>query len=182
MRLKLAVSSVISLQVLGNMSSMEKKIYILIVFTLLLSLLLTAQCPERNLLWKRITFFRDSAAFSPPPARQLEELLKYERSITDCAYRFDTTHALLLQRIGALYLGLEDYAEALQYTLQSIAISDNNPSTKINGGSKVIIRSYFTLARIYGILNRARKRWPLWIVVLPFRSEQVGWMCIHCFA
>jgi len=164
------------------MSSMEKKIYILIVFILLPALTLTAQCPERYLLWKRIIFFRDSATFSPPPTRQLEELLKYEQSITNCPYRFDTTHSLLMQRIGALYLGLGEYTEALHYTLQSIAISSNNPSTKANSGSKAIIRSYFTLGRLYGILNRIPEKMAAMdsCVAISVRTGLVDVYSLYC--
>ena len=132
---------------------MIRKYFILIGFALSGALTLAAQCPDRNSLWKRLLFLRDSAQLAPAPAKQLEELLQYEDAIANCVYRFDSTHSLLLQRIGVLYFSQGEYTGALQYTLQSITISTNKIAGKAGASPKVIIRSYSNLARIYGTLK-----------------------------
>jgi len=137
---------------------MIRKYYILIGFALSSVLTLAAQCPDRNSLWKRLLFLRDSAALAPPPSKQLEELLKYEDAIANCVYRFDSTHSLLLQRIGVLYFSQGEYTEALQYTSKSIAISTNKIAGNASAGPKLIIRSYSNLARIYGTLDRVPEK------------------------
>ena len=45
---------------------------------------------------------------------QLSELLKYEKQITACSYKFDSTHALLLQRIGVLYARMQNDLKAIE--------------------------------------------------------------------
>jgi len=137
---------------------MIRKYCILIGFALSIALTLAARCPDRNLLWKRLLFLRDSAELSPAPAKQLEELLKYDEAIANCVYRFDSTHSLLLQRIGVLYFSQGEYTQALQYTLESIATSTNKIAGKAGARPKEIIRSYFNLARIYGTLDRVPEK------------------------
>src|SRR5688572_4166735 len=137
---------------------MIRKYYILIGLALSSVLALAAQCPDRNLLWKRLLFLRDSAELAPAPAKQLQELLKYEDAMANCVYRFDSTHSLLLQRMGVLYFSQGEYTEALQYTLRSIAISTNRIAGKASVSPKVIIRSYSNLARIYGTLDRVPEK------------------------
>ncbi len=137
---------------------MIRKYYILIGFALSIALTLPARCPDRNLLWKRLLFFRDSAELSPTPSKQLEELLKYEDAIANCVYQYDSTHALLLQRIGVLYFGQGEYTEALQYTLAIDYYQYYKTAGKASAGPKQIIRSYFNLSRIYGILNRVSEK------------------------
>ena len=137
---------------------MIRKYYILIGLALSSVLTLVAQCPDRNSLWKRLLFLRDSAELAPAPAKQLEELLKYEDAMANCVYRFDSTHSLLLQRLGVLYFSQGEYTEALQYTLQSITISTNKIAGKAGASPKVIIRSYSNLARIYGTLDRVPEK------------------------
>src|SRR5262245_58503495 len=93
---------------------MLKKVFILSSSIILFAISVGAQCLDRDSLWKRLNFLRNSSNTSP--SEQLKELLGYEA----CPYGDDSTHALLLQRIGVVYSDQSDYVKALQYIRQSI--------------------------------------------------------------
>ncbi len=97
-----------------------------------------------------LVFLRDSSTL--PPADKLKELLAYEVKIKDCTYKFDSTHALLLQRIGATYFHMADFLKAAQYMQQSINIINAN-ADKPYASLKRNIRSYYSLGWIYDSLN-----------------------------
>src|SRR5688572_33164279 len=82
--------------------------------------LLSGQCPDKSFLWKRIVYLRDSSKITLKA--QLEELSPYLSVINKCPFKADSTHALLLQRVGALFFLQKDYATGIKYTRQSIAI------------------------------------------------------------
>ena len=112
------------------------------ISALLFYLSLSAQCPDRDFLWHRIIFLRDSSGVES--GKQLDELLGYQKKMDHCSYRNDSTHALLLQRIGWLYTTKNDFVNAIQYTQKSIALVNqqkNNPA--INPAS--VIKSYWNL-------------------------------------
>lgn len=129
-----------------------KKFCVLIVLNTFITLVLSGQCPDRDFLWKRLVYIRDSSSLISSSSEQLRELLGYESAITNCTYQYDSTHALLLQRIGVLYLLAEDYARATQFILESIHLYDKKKD-KPGINSNELIRSYYILARIYGSLN-----------------------------
>ena len=114
-------------------------------------MLLKGQCPAQAALWKKLVFLRDSSPLLPP-ADKLRELLSYEGRIKDCPYRFDSTHALLMQRIGATYFHLADYVNATSYTRQAINIINSNagkPSVNIKDN----IKNYYNLGWFYDSLG-----------------------------
>ena len=113
------------------------------------------QCPDRDSLWKKLVFLRDSSTLSS--SEKLKELLYYKDLIKSCAYRFDSTHALLLQRIGATYFYETDYLKAAQYMQQSINMINTNadkPSINI----KHNIRNYYSLGWICDSLNNVTQK------------------------
>lgn len=84
---------------------------------------------------------------------QLKELLGYESAIKKCAGQNDSTHAFLLQRIGAAYYKQSDYVHAVQFTRQAINLvvaNGHNPSVNANH----LIRYYYALSVFYDSLNR----------------------------
>lgn len=118
---------------------------------------LSGQCPDRDSLWERLVFFRDFSEKAPPLAKQLNELLRYEVLINNCPYRFDSTHALLLQRIAVLYYQKGDYINAVKDIKRSIGIvnaNSNAPSVNL----RHLIRSYYILSLCYGELKRMREK------------------------
>ena len=118
---------------------------------------LSAQCPDRDSLWERLVFFRDFSAKAPSLSEQLNELLQYEVLINNCPYRFDSTHALLLQRIAVLYYRQGDYINAIKDIKRSIGIVDanrNQPSINL----RHLIRSYYILSLCYGELKRMAEK------------------------
>ncbi len=117
--------------------------------------LLKAQCPDRDFLWKRIIYFTDSDRISTD--QQLPELLNYLVEINRCPYKNDSTHALLLHRIGVLYSLKGDYYNSIKYYKQAITVINtgkNNPA--IN--PKRIVKSYYNLSLQYEALRLSGKR------------------------
>ena len=129
---------------------MLKKDLILSSWVLLLAISVGAQCADRDSLWNRLIFLRNSKISS---SEQLKELLGYEVTIKNCPYKNDSTHALLLQRIGVMYSDQSDYVKALQYLRRSINTSPNGKTSP-----KELIRSYYNLYRIYSELGRTNEK------------------------
>ena len=80
---------------------MKEKL-ILVCLCALFAMTVFGQCPDRELLSKRIIFLRDSSHISPD--EQLKELLGHENRVQNCSYKDDSVHAFLLQRIGVMLL------------------------------------------------------------------------------
>ena len=119
-----------------------------ILFTVVSS---PGQCPDRDSLWTRLIFLRDSA-FELSPAEKLKELLVYDARIKTCSYRGDSTQALLMQRIGAMYFYQADFFNAARYMRQAaniIAVNSGKPSVNIRHN----IRNYYSLGWIYDSLG-----------------------------
>jgi tetratricopeptide (TPR) repeat protein len=113
-----------------------------------------AQCPDRSALWKRIVFLRDST--KPPPGEQLKELLPYVEKMEHCGYTRDSTYALLLQRIGVLYLLQSDMVRSLPFMRRSIdVIRTNAGSPSIN--PRHLIRFYYNLRFYFAALKLHNK-------------------------
>lgn len=111
---------------------------------------LSGQCPERGFLWNRIIYLRDTSGL--PFDKQLSELMPYADKMKDCYYRNDSTHALLLQRIGGLHIIQKDYVKGIEYIRQSVDIVYKN----INRGtvnSSHLIRCYNNLRIAYDSLK-----------------------------
>lgn len=71
----------------------------------------------------------------------------------NCSYRYDSTHALLLQRIAVLYYRQGDFISAIQGIKKSIGIiygNKNKPSINL----RHLVRSYYILSLFYGELKR----------------------------
>ncbi len=137
----------------SNLKEMQMKFLIFLTGFVNFFFAVSAQCVERNYLEKRLLFFRDSAAIAPSRDLQLKELLNYAASMKNCAYRFDSTHSLLLQRIGVLYNKQSNHVQAINYIKQS-----NNIIISNSGGSSInqryLIRNYYILYGIYDSLGR----------------------------
>jgi hypothetical protein len=132
---------------------MKKGFVFIACFSFYLSLF--GQCPDRDFLWHRIIFLRDSSGITPD--KQLVELLNYERQMDSCNYRNDSTHAFLLQRIGWLFTTKNDFSKAIIYTQKSIAVVDeqkNNPA--IN--QAMDIKSYWNLYLMYDSVGLETKK------------------------
>ena len=92
---------------------MNIRLFILVCYFLYAGVSL-GQCPQRDSLWKRLIYLRDSA-FHLSPTEKLKELLTYEARIKVCNYQNDSTHALLMQRIGGMYFYQADFFNAAIY-------------------------------------------------------------------
>jgi CHAT domain-containing protein len=129
--------------------------FIIIVAGLLNFTVLLGQCPDRTVLWKRIVYLKDSSAIDI--SDKLKELLQYEKAIQNCPYKFDSTHAYLLQRIGVMYFNQSDYLHAVQYTRKAIRIIETNEKkTDINPLRR--IDCYFNLMFYYDSLKLFTKK------------------------
>jgi CHAT domain-containing protein len=130
---------------------MERKISILVCYFLFHIFSICGQCIDKNIIWQRIVFLRDSSMM--PAKDQLSELLQYENSITNCKYRTDSIRTLLLQRIGAEYYKLSDFLRAEKYIKSSIKIiKDSTGKSFICPGQ--LAKNYYILSVIYDSLDR----------------------------
>lgn len=126
-------------------------LFLLISINLFVTIFASGQCPDRDWLWKRLVFLRDSPS-TLSQTQKLNELLSYEGKIKECSYKFDSTHALLMQRIGATYFLLSDYLKATSYTQQAINIIQAN-STKHSVNIRHNIKNYYNLGWFYDSLG-----------------------------
>jgi tetratricopeptide (TPR) repeat protein len=121
------------------------------LFVLFPWIFLAGQCPDRDVLWNRLVFLRDSST-TLSPADKLNELLSFETKIKDCPYKFDSTHALLMQRIGATYFAMADYLKATEYTKRAINIINSNAG-KPSVNMRHNIKNYYNLGWFYDSLG-----------------------------
>src|SRR6185436_13783888 len=127
----------------------------ILIVTILKSTVLSGQCPDRTVLWQRIIYLKDSS--TDETANKLIELLKYENAIQNCPYKYDSTHAYLLQRIGVMYYKQSDYLRAVQYTREAInIIRANQKRTDVN--PRRLIDCYFNLMFYYDSLKLTTKK------------------------
>ena len=128
---------------------MKQTAFIIACF-ILFTTFLNGQCPDRDILWRRIIYVRDSSKLSPK--EQLPELLGYLGKMNTCAYRNDTTHVTLLLAIEDAYFQQAEYLKALQYRREAINIIEKNA-----GNPSIIPQklpgNYYWLSVIYDSLN-----------------------------
>lgn len=126
---------------------------------LLVNQFVSGQCPDRNYLLERLIFITNDTSSNQSKKQllaQLSELLSYELKIRSCAYRSDSTHALLLQRIGVLYFKQGDFIQAIHFTRLSInmvAMNVLKPSTN----TTYLIKNYYNLSFYYAQLNKQKE-------------------------
>src|SRR5258708_1267875 len=137
---------------------MGRSIVLLIAHAVLFSLSLSGQCPDRDSLWKRLTYLTNSAG-AVPWVEQLKELKNYEAGIKSCSYRNDSTHAYLLLRIGKIYFNLDDYSQAVQYTLQSISMIETHAGSPLAHQDRLTYcYDYYNLKTYYERLKRIKEK------------------------
>lgn len=130
---------------------MFKNMLLLIGGVFFLSILVCGQCPDKDSLIKRLNSYAIDSSTTATP-KQLNELKQFEIRLKGCSYQGDSTHVLLLQRIGVLYLKRHDYIHAIQY----IKFSNNLITTR---GKKhavdpaALIRNYYILSSSYDGLH-----------------------------
>ncbi|MEO6720811.1 MAG: CHAT domain-containing protein [Ferruginibacter sp.] len=116
---------------------------------------LSSQCPDKDSLWRIITSLKDQKIVAE--SKQLDSLLGYEKTMSKCGYRNDSTHILLLQRIGWLYTKKKDYFRAIQYTGNAISLIDKQPH-RLDIDPKLAIRCYYNLNLMYDTLKMLQKK------------------------
>jgi len=102
-------------------------------------------------LWKRIVFLRDSSTVAP--YQQLAELLTDLQHEKDCSDFTDSTHALLLQRLGWLCFIQKDFTRAIEYSRRSVEMVSKHPG-KATINPHHVIKTYFNLNVFYDSLKR----------------------------
>jgi CHAT domain-containing protein len=131
---------------------MKRLIYITLFITF--SKALSAQCPDRALLYHRIVWLRDSSRVSTD--EQLRELNLYLKYINDCPYQNDSTHAMLIARIGWLHSLQKDFSPAIDYTIQALdMIHLHKASPNINESH--LIKYYNNLRIFYDSTAQERR-------------------------
>ncbi len=128
------------------------RLFLFIFSAVLFATSLSGQCPDRDSLWKRIVYLRDSSKVLPE--QQLVELLFRLSKEKKCADPFDSAHALLLQRIGWLTSVQKNFTGAVEYTRKSIDIiytHAGKPAINPNH----LVKSYNNLRIFYDSLKRS---------------------------
>jgi len=130
------------------------KRFLLLVMSLLFAALLPAQCPVRDSLHAEVIEFGD---FSKLPLQtRLSKLLALLRREESCRDPYDSTHAMLLRKIGGIYYWQGDFLHAVKYYQQSLkVISDNIQKPSINPRHKIGL--YFWLTILYDSLNNQQQ-------------------------
>ncbi|MGZ3923621.1 MAG: hypothetical protein ACXVBJ_07610, partial [Flavisolibacter sp.] len=129
-----------------------KKLFSIVVISVLTGAL-SAQCPDKNFLWHRIIYLRDSSKVSF--VDQKSELVGYLNQVNNCPYKFDSVHALLLQRIGWLFSFEKDYTRAIMYTKASLDVVYNNLNKPYVNYAHVI-KTYNNLRILYDSCGQHR--------------------------
>ena len=133
----------------------QKRFSILIIILITAITSLLGQCPEREVIWKRLIFLRDSAKNSPDD--QLKELTEDQALLEKCFFTKDSTYAFLLQKIGAAHAKKGDYFDAIKLTLKAIkVIKDNSNVPSIN--QTHLIRYYYYLSTLYDSLGEISEK------------------------
>jgi len=124
-------------------------------FLLLLGLSLWGQCPDRDRLWNRILYLRDSSEVSA--GEQLTELNGYLGKMSGCIYRNDSTHILLMQRIGWLYAVQKDFSGAIEFTNRSIDMVHAYAGNR-NVNESILIKCYNNLVILYDSTGQGKRK------------------------
>ncbi len=138
---------------------MGKKIFILISYCLIFVISLQGQCPDRDVLWKRLTYLDTTYLWysKSPPKKELVALLGYLDKMNRCNYQNDSTYALLLRRIARIYLLGGDFLKTIKYYQQAIDIIKNN-AAKSSAKPETLPGCYFWLSVAFDSLNNSAER------------------------
>ncbi|HEV8284477.1 MAG TPA: CHAT domain-containing protein [Chitinophagaceae bacterium] len=128
--------------------------FILISCGLLFCISLSGQCPDRDDLWKHLTYLNDTYLLhsTSPPKEELVTLLGFMGKMNDCPYRNDSTHILLLRVIARSYLLQGDFLRTVKYYQQAINIINSN-ADKPSVNLKVLQGCYYWQSVAYDSLN-----------------------------
>ncbi|MDI3319167.1 CHAT domain-containing protein [Pinibacter soli] len=126
------------------------RFFVCIFLLLTISSSLSAQCPDKDVLFKRVLYVRDSVKGYSEGC--MKELLQYKTSINKCVYKEDTTHANLLLTLGLMYSRRGDFLNAVSSTKQSIAIG-RLPKNKSAFANEMLVLDYIYLIRYYDSLH-----------------------------
>src|SRR6185369_1795345 len=95
-----------------------KKAFIFIISYLIVVVSVLAQCPNRDSLWKRIVYFKES--LKPLTQKELEELLGYLDNLKFCPYKNDTTHVALVRILADACVQRGDFLQGAHFRLEAI--------------------------------------------------------------
>lgn len=138
---------------------------------------LSAQCIDKDSLWRRLVYIRDSSYSKP--ADFLSELLTNEETIKSCPYAIDSVHAFLLESIGTAYYRRGDFLKTIQYFLQGIDLNSKNSGRRsINVGHNIVY--YYNLSFVYGSLNNIADKIKAIdsCVAIAVRSNSIDILCL----
>lgn len=135
-----------------------------------LSTSLPAQCPDRDVLFKRILFLQDRSAVSSET--QLSELLGYYQEFEKCNEKKDTIYALLLLRIGVMYYSQSDFTNAISFTRKSL--NTLYEDVKNSYKTEYLQRGYYNLSIYYdSLVNNNKKEEAIDSCIdISFRTER----------
>src|SRR4030095_3633548 len=117
---------------------------------------LRAQCPDRDVLQRRLNYI-DTAYLrysQSPPQNEVAALLAYLENMNSCSYRNDSTHASLLRRIGRIFLLDGDFLKGIKYYTEAIDVTKNKVN-KASASPETLAGCYFWLSIAYDALDNS---------------------------
>ncbi|PWT78156.1 MAG: hypothetical protein C5B59_02380 [Bacteroidetes bacterium] len=133
---------------------MLMKIPILLSLFLSYALAISGQCPDKDSLWHRLVYLRDS---SHKPNKEVQsELIGWLEKMSHCP-KNDSTYCFLLRRIGMTYYSQGDFLKAIDYFNHAVAVVLAN----VNKGSvdpEDLILSYNWLMVFYDSLKNDQEK------------------------
>ena len=127
-----------------------RTIYLILLFSVIVNIQsLSAQCVDRDSLWKLVTRLQNS---KPSVNDELSVLLGYDTRMKSCAAENDSVYTYLQMRIGVMYFLRTDYMQAIQYFNKSVNIIKENENSRLIN-KKYLVKFFYYLSICYDSLK-----------------------------
>ncbi len=134
----------------------NKRLLLLVVtFSLIVHGTLSGQCPDRDSLWKRMSELQHSTAPNSPTI--LQELLTYDKRLSNCPDKADSVYTSLLMKISVLNYLSSDFSKAIYYSKKALQVIKSNPTSPAIRKAD-IPKFYYYLNIFYDSLRMAAQK------------------------
>lgn len=127
---------------------------VLVVCSLLLTVWLKGQCPDRDSLWRQINTLKDHPF---PFDSTRAALLALEKKMTSCPYWQDSTRVLLLRAVANTWYYQKNYLNTIRYLRQAEALIRRLPDNPAVN-ERELPRVYFWIADSYWKVSNIPER------------------------
>ncbi len=157
---------------------MSKNSIILLFFLFSCGLPPQEKCAEIKPLLVELTKLRDSSSLAP--AKRIELLPEYETKLKECNGHFDSTHTLVLRRMGDIYDSASYFENGIELYQRSIALIEahiNDPSTK----PRDLVPAYYKVSLLNHSLNRTSEKMTA-LDSCAFIAMRLKYIDLHCLS